>query len=288
MNHDSPGAAVAVGGASWPRRLGQRLVRLLSYIHGGWRGAVAVLGFVLLWQAFGMASGLLGGKIPTPIDVFETFVDTFAADPRYWQNWAASFERVLWGFGYAQVLGIPLGIALGLSRTTEEIVFPVFEVLRPIPPLAWVPIAILFWPTHEASIIFITFIGAFFVIVINVFDGIKNIPVRYFWLATSLGATRWQIFLRIVLPAVIPSVAVGMTLGIAITWDVLVAAEMIAGDLGLGRLTWEGYVSNTPTIVVVGMISIGIAGYASARLVDYIEGRLMPWAQHDPKFQRRR
>jgi len=243
---------------------------------------------VLVWQVLGMASGVLGTALPTPIDVLETFVNSFAADPRYWQNWAASFERVLWGFGYAQLLGIPLGIALGLSRTTEEIVFPVFEVLRPIPPLAWVPISILFWPTHESSIIFITFIGAFFVIVINVFDGIKNIPVRYFWLATSLGATRWQIFLRIVLPAVIPSVAVGMTLGIAITWDVLVAAEMIAGDLGLGRLTWEGYVSNTPTIVVVGMISIGIAGYASARLVDYIEGRLMPWAQHDPKFQRRR
>lgn len=288
MNHDTPGAAVVAGGPSWPRRLGQFLAGLFAYFHGGWRGAVAVVGFVLVWQAFGMASGLLGTALPTPIDVLETFVDSFAADPRYWQNWAASFERVLWGFGYAQVLGIPLGIALGLSRTTEEIVFPVFEVLRPIPPLAWVPISILFWPTHESSIIFITFVGAFFVIVINVFDGIKSIPVRYFWLATSLGATRWQIFLRIVLPAVIPSVAVGMTLGIAITWDVLVAAEMIAGDLGLGRLTWEGYVSNTPTIVVVGMISIGIAGYASARLVDYIEGRLMPWAQHDPKFQRRR
>ncbi len=288
MNHDSTSATVVVSGVSWPRRLGQRLVWLFSYFHGGWRGAVAVLGFVLLWQAFGMASGLLGNKIPTPIDVIETFFNTFAADPRYWRNWAASFERVVWGFGFAQLFGIPLGIALGLSRAAEEIMFPVFEVLRPIPPLAWVPISILFWPTHEMSIIFITFVGAFFVIAINVFDGIKNMPARYFWLATSLGASRWQIFLRIVLPAVIPSVAVGMTLGIAITWDVLVAAEMIAGDLGLGRLTWEGYVSNTPTIVVVGMISIGIAGYVSARIVDYIEGRLMPWAQHDPKFRRRR
>jgi NitT/TauT family transport system permease protein len=288
MKHEPRIATAPLQSTAGLARVGERLVQFLSRLRGNWRGAAAVLMFVLAWQAFGMASALFGGKIPTPIDVLQVFFGSFIGDARYWRNWAASFERVLWGFGFAQLFGIPLGIALGLSRATEEIVFPVFEVLRPIPPLAWVPVSILFWPTHEASIIFITFIGAFFVIVINVFDGIKNIPARYFWLATSLGATRWRIFLRIVLPAVIPSVAVGMTLGIAITWDVLVAAEMIAGDLGLGRLTWEGYVSNTPTIVVVGMISIGIAGYASARIVDYIEGRLMPWAQHDPKFQRRR
>lgn len=265
-----------------------RIPRAISRLFVNWRGAVAIVAFVLVWQVFGGLSSTFGGKIPTPIEVADTFFASFVNDPRYWRNWAASFERVLWGFGFAQLFGIPLGIALGLSRTTEEIVFPVFEVLRPIPPLAWVPVSILFWPTHEASIIFITFIGAFFVIVINVFDGIRHIPERYFWLATSLGATRWRIFLRIVLPAVIPSVAVGMTLGIAITWDVLVAAEMIAGDLGLGRLTWEGYVSNTPEIVIVGMISIGIAGYLSARIVDYIEARLMPWAQHDPKFRGRK
>lgn len=284
MNGDPSSAALPAKGGSWPGRMRHRIGRFLSPFRS-WRGAVAIMVFVLAWQAAGMVPWLLGGKVPPPMAVIELFLNSFATDPRYWRNWAVSFERVVYGFGLAQIFGIPLGIVLGLSRTTEEIVFPVFEVLRPIPPLAWVPISILFWPTHESSIVFITFIGAFFVIVINVFDGIKNIPVRYFWLATSLGATRFQIFYRIVLPTVIPSVAVGMTLGIAITWDVLVAAEMIAGDAGLGRLTWEGYVSNTPAIVIVGMISIGIAGYISARIVDYFEGRLMPWAQHDPKLR---
>lgn len=287
MSGDPSSAALRTESGSWSRRALHRAARVLSPFRS-WRGAVAIMIFILAWQAAGMVPWLLGGKVPTPMVVIEVFINSFATDPRYWRNWAVSFERVVYGFGLAQVFGIPLGIVLGLSRTTEEIVFPVFEVLRPIPPLAWVPISILFWPTHESSIVFITFIGAFFVIVINVFDGIKNIPVRYFWLATSLGATRFQIFYRIVLPTVIPSVAVGMTLGIAITWDVLVAAEMIAGDAGLGRLTWEGYVSNTPAIVIVGMISIGIAGYISARVVDYFEGRLMPWAQHDPKLRGRR
>src|SRR5690606_7928313 len=113
-----------------------------------------------------------------------------------------------------------------------------------IPPLAWVPLSILFWPTNELSIVFITTIGAFFIIVINVYEGVRHIPAQYFWLASSLGAKRRHVFLRILLPAIVPSIATGMTLGIAVTWNVLIAAEMIASDVGLGRLTWEGYVSS--------------------------------------------
>ena len=137
--------------------------------------------------------------------------------------------------------------------------------------------SILFWPTNESSIIFITFIGAFFIIVINVFDGVRDIKREHLWLALSLGAPRRVIFLRIMLPSVIPSIAVGMTLGIAITWDVVIAAEMIASDSGLGRLTWEGYVSSTPEVLVIGMISIGLAGYLSTKMVNTIERKMMPW-----------
>jgi len=137
--------------------------------------------------------------------------------------------------------------------------------------------SILFWPTNESSIIFITFIGAFFIIVINVFDGVRDIKREHLWLALSLGAPRWVVFLRIMLPSVIPSIAVGMTLGIAITWDVVIAAEMIASDSGLGRLTWEGYVSSTPEVLVIGMISIGLAGYLSTKVVNIIERNMMPW-----------
>jgi NitT/TauT family transport system permease protein len=86
-----------------------------------------------------------------------------------------------------------------------------------------------------------------------------------------------RIFRQIIFPSVIPSIAVGMTLGIAVTWNVVIAAEMIASDVGLGRLTWEGYVSNTATVVLIGMISIGLAGYLSTRLVDWVEKRMMPW-----------
>jgi NitT/TauT family transport system permease protein len=140
-----------------------------------------------------------------------------------------------------------------------------------------VPLSILFWPTAELSIVFITFIGAFFIIVINVHDSVRSIKKEHLWLAQSMGASGTLIFRRIIVPSVIPSIAVGMTLGIAVTWNVVIAAEMIASDSGLGRLTWEGYVSHTGPVVVIGMISIGIAGYLSTLVVDWLEKRMMPW-----------
>jgi NitT/TauT family transport system permease protein len=245
-----------------------------------WRGTVSVIGFFLLWH-LAVVSGLSGiSELPTPLVTLKTFFTEYIANSEYWYSWWVSFKRVVAGFLIAQVLGIPLGLLFGTNRRFRELFFPVFELMRPIPPLAWVPVSILFWPTNESSIVFITFIGAFFVIVINVYDGVRGIRTEHLWLAQSLGAGKLSIFRRIMLPSVIPSIAVGMTLGIAITWNVVIAAEMIASDSGLGRLTWEGYVSSTPEVVLIGMISIGLAGYLSTVIVDWIETRMMPWKEN--------
>src|SRR5262249_13498795 len=242
-----------------------------------WRGAVSVAAFVLVWELlvrFG-AGGFEG--IPTLGEVLSAFFNKYLTSSRYWQSWIVSFERVGYGFALAQLLGIPLGLLLGTRRVFHEVVYPVVELLRPIPPLAWVPLSILFWPTAELSIIFITFIGPFFIIVLNVHDAVRSMRKEHLWLARSLGATPRYVFRRVILPVLIPSIAVGMTLGIAVSWNVVIAAEMIASDVGLGRLTWEGYVSHTATTVIVGMISIGLAGYLSTLVVSYLERRLMPW-----------
>jgi NitT/TauT family transport system permease protein len=244
-----------------------------------WRGAVSVIAFFVSWHLAVVLE--LGGfaELPTPVATLSTFFAEYIASPDYWASWVVSFQRVIYGFLIAQVMGIPLGLLFGTSPRFRDLFFPVFELLRPIPPLAWVPISILFWPTNETSIVFITFIGAFFVIVINVYDGVGHIKNEHIWLARSLGASKLSIFRRIMLPSVIPSIAVGMTLGIAITWNVVIAAEMIASDSGLGRMTWEGYVSSTPEVVLIGMISIGLAGYLSSIGVDWIERRMMPWVE---------
>ncbi len=242
-----------------------------------WRGSVAVVGFFLLWEILVRAQVSGFAQIPSPVTVVKVLFTSYLLDPGYWESWLTSFQRVLYGFVLAQLLGIPLGLLLGTRKTFNYLFYPVIELLRPIPPLAWVPLSILFWPTAELSIVFITFIGAFFIIVINVHDAVRHINKEHLWLAQSLGASRGQIFRRIIVPSVIPSIAVGMTLGIAVTWNVVIAAEMIAADSGLGRLTWEGYVSHTGPVVIIGMISIGIAGYLSTLVVDWVEKRMMPW-----------
>jgi len=127
------------------------------------------------------------------------------------------------------------------------------------------------------SMIFVTFLGAFFTVVLNIVEGITSIDVRYIRAAYSLGSTRSDIFWRVMLPASLPSVVVGMTVGMGITWAVVVAAEMIATNTGLGYLTWRGYVAGEYPLIVVGMMSIGIAGYLSSTLIRWVGNRFTPW-----------
>lgn len=271
---ESVGEVIALSTAQPDKRRVRRWIKRFN-----WRGMVSVTGFILLWEFLARTKAPGFETIPTVLEVLETLWTNYLPAVEYWQSWMVSFKRVAYGFAISQVLGIPLGLLLGTREKFHELVFPVIEILRPIPPLAWVPLSILFWPTNEMSIVFITFVGAFFIIVINVHDGVRSIKKEHLWLARSLGATPGRIFRRIILPAVIPSIAVGMTLGIAVTWNVVIAAEMIASDVGLGRLTWEGYVSNTPVVVIIGMMSIGLAGYLSTLVVTYAEKKMMPWRQ---------
>src|SRR5207244_13642922 len=175
------------------------------------------------------------GAIPAPSAVLASWVAVLGQGG-YWQSWYMSLFRVLSGFFAAMLIGIPFGLALAVSRTAYGIGFPVFEVLRPIPPLAWVPASIIFWPTQEPAISFVTFLGAFYTVVINVLGGARSIDVRYFQAAQSMGSSNWDIFRRIILPGTLPSIMVGSTVGIGITWAVVVAAEMISGGGSSGSM----------------------------------------------------
>lgn len=242
---------------------------------------------LLLWEVgarwdewFGYRLPFIG-LIPPPTDVLNAWLDVIP-EPGYWQSWLLSFKRVLFGFLAAQLLGIPLGLAMAVNRYFREFSFPLFEMLRPIPPLAWVPASLIFWPTNELSIAFVTFLGAFFTIVINVLGGARNIDIRYLRAAQSMGASQSDMFWRIVLPATLPSIFTGAAVGMGITWEVVLAAEMISGGGtqaggGLGFFIWNSYMGGSLPQIVVGMISIGIAGYLSSSAIRWLGGRLMPW-----------
>lgn len=255
------------------------------------RAAVAWLVVILIWQLGSSSGAWLGeplpwiGRLPAPADVLHSAID-LARQPGFWHSWLASGGRVLGGFAAAVVVGVPFSLMLASSARFRGIAYPVFELLRPVPPLAWVPAAIIFWPTQELSIAFVIFLGAFYPIVLNVLGGARALDVRLVETARSLGASRWNIFRRLLLPGVLPAMAVGMEVGIGITWEVVVAAEMISGGGagssaasggGLGFLIWSSYVGGSYPQIIVGMISIGIAGYASSALLRVLGARLTPW-----------
>jgi len=204
-------------------------------------------------------------------------------DPSYWMSWYLSFVRVFSGFMVAFILGVPLGLLLARNRNFYGTVFPVFEVFRPIPPIAWIPISIIFWPTQELSVAFVIFLGAFYTITLNTMNGAREVDPALVQSALSMGASNWSIYRSIILPATLPSIVTGASIGMGITWEVVVAAEMIssggaskAGG-GLGHLMWNAYISGHREAIIVAMISIGIAGYGSSSLLRLLGQRLTPW-----------
>jgi NitT/TauT family transport system permease protein len=252
-----------------------------------WRGFAAIVMVLILWEIgsrwdewFGFRLPFIG-FIPPPTDVIAAWADIL---PKwgYWESWYLSFTRVLTGFLTAQIIGIPFGLALAVNPYLRDIFFAPFEILRPIPPLAWVPASLIFWPTNELSIAFVTFLGAFFTIVINVLGGARSIDGRYLRAARSMGATQWDLFWRVILPGTLPSIFTGAAVGMGITWEVVLAAEMISGGGthaggGLGFFIWNSYLGGSLVQIVVGMISIGIAGYLSSSMIRALGEVCMPW-----------
>jgi NitT/TauT family transport system permease protein len=274
------------------RSIGEKISRIITG-EDFWRGIVSIIVFLIFWEMGSRSQAWFGfafpwiSQIPPPTSVLLE-MGKLVQEPSFWNSTYLSTLRVFEGFFAAMLIGIPLGLSMAVSRTFYGISFPVFEVFRPIPPLAWVPASIIFWPTQEMSIAFVTFLGAFFTIVINVVGGAQAIDVRYFQAARSMGSSSWDVFRRIILPGTLPSIVVGATVGIGITWAVVVAAEMISGGGsagsmggaaggGLGFFIWNSYVGGSYTQIVAGMISIGIAGYISSALLRKLGELLTPW-----------
>jgi NitT/TauT family transport system permease protein len=273
------------------------------------RGLISIALFIVLWEIGSRSKNWLGadifsplrdllaalgfktsylpwvGIVPAPTEVLHAWASV-VTDLGYWHSWYMSSSRVVAGFIAAMLIGIPFGLLMAVNRTAYGMGFPVFEVLRPIPPLAWVPASIIFWPTQEMSIAFVTFLGAFYTIVINVVGGAKSIDGRFFQAAESMGSSKADIFRRIILPGTLPSIVVGSAVGMGITWEVVVAAEMISGGGsqvggtgggGLGFFIWNSYVGGSYEQIVVGMISIGIAGFISSELLRGLGKYVTPW-----------
>jgi NitT/TauT family transport system permease protein len=250
-------------------QLGRWTLRILS---------VAVC--VLAWQWASSAHARLGlvtfQNVPSPRDVVQA-MEELLRSPKLMSHLGASLYRVFAGFIGASITGIGLGLIIGRSRWLEDVLLPPLEVLRPIPAVAWIPLAILMFPSSEMSMIFITYIGALFPILLNTIHGVENVDARLIASARSLGSGRGTIFSEVILPAAAPSIVTGLSIGMGTAWFCLVTAEMISGQFGIGYYTWESYTVQNYAGIIVGMLFIGVFGMGSSVLVKKLGNALMPW-----------
>ncbi len=214
--------------------------------------------------------------VPSPAEV-AVAAQRLVESAKLWRHLAASLSRVGCGFGAAALTGTVLGLLIGRWRWARDSFLPALEVLRPIPAVAWIPLAILMFPSSEGSMIFITFIGALYPILLNTIHGAETVEPRLVAAARSLGTPPLRLFQEVILPAAAPNIAAGLSIGMGTCWFCLITAEMMAGQYGIGYYTWESYtVQNYPDIIV-GMLLIGGLGMASTVLLRKLMQRLTPW-----------
>jgi NitT/TauT family transport system permease protein len=215
-------------------------------------------------------------NIPSPLSVFHAFVQQLSGTS-YYVHVLVSVKRILISYAFAVVIGIALGLGMGRSRFIRALFIPYIEIVRPIPAVAWIPLAILAWPTEESSIIYITFLGALFPIVLNTIHGVESTPEVLIRAARSLGASRYQIFRYVVLPAALPSIAAGLVIAMGVSWFSLLAGEIISGQFGIGYFTWNAYSLINYQDIVVGMISIGLIGTLSTYAIKLATRPALRW-----------
>jgi NitT/TauT family transport system permease protein len=215
-------------------------------------------------------------NVPGPVEVFTEAVHLFG-DRGFGSHILLSLRRILLGFAVATVLGVTLGLVIGRYKAMRSLLFPAMEVLRPIPAIAWVPISIMLWPTTETSIVFITFIGAFFPILLNTVHGVQSMDAVLVRAARCLGASEFALMTQVVLRGAMPHIFTGLAVGMGVAWVSLIAAEMISGQYGVGYFTWEAYSLIEYANIVVGMVVIGVLGLACSGAIRLLGRVLMPW-----------
>lgn len=221
--------------------------------------AFSILFLVVLWEAIIRINGWSEQVFPGPIIVLNAFFE-LVADGTLFNHSVASLYRVTVGFYLAAILGIPLGILLGMHRVADKMVNPIVQFLRPISPLAWIPLAMLWFGIGDNPAIFLIFLSSFFSLVVASTIAVRSINPIYFQVAANFNFTGKETITKIVVPAIIPNVVTALRLTIAVAWLVVVAAEMIAVQSGLGYLILDSRNALRMDYVMVGMIVIGFIG----------------------------
>jgi NitT/TauT family transport system permease protein len=255
-------------------------IRWIFQAHTFLLPLASVISCIALWHLLATRHVNLGvvtfANVPSPLEVLRAALDLLVS-PKLRQHLLSSLTRIGVGFFLAALIGIALGLIIGRFAKVRALLLAPLEIIRPIPAVAWIPLAILMFPSSEASMIFITFIGAIFPILLNTIHGVENVDPRLIASARSLGTREWRLFGEVILPSAAPAIITGLSIGMGTCWFCLVTAEMISGQFGIGYYTWESYTVQNYANIVVGMLLIGALGMGSSALIRNMGYWLMPW-----------
>ena len=268
----APVAVTAAPTPEWVARLQTSL--------GHWIVRIAALAAGIAFWHYACANNLTlyirFDNVPAPLQVWRALLEHLG-ETTFYMHIGASLWRIAISYSLASAIGIVLGLLMGRSLLIRDIVSPYIELLRPIPAVAWIPLAILLLPTEEGSIIFITFLGALFPIVLNTVHGVEQTPEVLVRAAQTLGASQLTIFRHVVLPGALPSICAGLVVGMGVSWFSLLAGEIISGQYGIGYFTWNAYSIIHYPDIVVGMLAIGLLGTSSTALVRQLTRPALRW-----------
>ncbi|MBD2040704.1 nitrate ABC transporter permease [Microcoleus sp. FACHB-672] len=244
---------------------------------------LALATFLIIWQLFTLSPE---STLPGPIKVFqESWTKIFwpfaypdregTAKGLFWQIWA-SLQRVAVGYSLAGIVGITVGIIVGVNALLFKALDPLFQILRTIPPLAWLPIALAAIKQSEPSAIFVIFITSLWPILINTVVGVQQIPQDYKNVARVLRLPQKKYFFKIVLPAAVPYIFTGLRIGIGLAWLAIVAAEMITGGVGIGYFMFDAYNVGRTSDIIVALVYVGIVGLILDKAMAFVASKVVP------------
>jgi taurine transport system permease protein len=246
-----------------------------------WIGLATIAAVLGLWWFLTMATGIVGSaRFPSPAEFWVSLQQAAGrgyAGAGLVQHAVHSLKLVAMGFFVAVVTGVPLGLWMGWDRRVEALVNPIFLVIRPIPPLAWIPLAILWLGLGDAAKIMVIWFSAFVPSVINAFAGVRNIDRPILEAARMLGTPRGRMVLEVIAPASAPMIFTGLRLSLQASWTTLVAAELVGALVGLGFILNMAQQDIYPGMILVGMVAVGILGWATTWLLAQVERHALAW-----------
>ncbi|RXZ76659.1 ABC transporter permease [Paenibacillaceae bacterium] len=242
----------------------------------------------IVWEIISRSGLFPSALFPAPTKVIAVMVDwifgtngSAEVNSGFWiRDVLNSGMRVMLGFAIAVVAGITLGVAIGWSRIAEKMLEPTIQMLRPIPPVSWIPLAIIWFGIANKPAIFLVFLGSFFPIVVNTIQGVKTTDKTLIRAASMMGANGWKLIRHVIMPAALPTIFTGLRLGIGIAWALTVTAEMVAVKSGLGYVLWDSYYFLRYDLVMASMASIGLMGFLMDFLIKKWMDKVLHWQRN--------